>query len=66
MTDLEAAESREHPLAFLVHLPMLEPIPYNLRSGATQPTKPPKRTKKSQDFFTIKYHVLLETNIISS
>ena len=53
----EMVESREHPLAFLVQLPMLETIPYNLRSGATQPTKPLKRTKRSQDFFTTKYHV---------
>ena len=35
----EVAESREHPLAFLVLLPMSEPVLYNLISGATQPTK---------------------------
>ena len=53
----EVVESREHPLASLVLLLMLEPIPYNLRSGTTQPTKPLKRTKGSQDFFTTKYHI---------
>lgn len=42
----DVAESREHSLPFLVQLPMLEPIQYNLRSGATQPTKPLGRTKR--------------------
>ena len=53
----EMVQNRELPLAFLVPLPMLETIPYNLRTGATQPTKPLKRTKRNQDFFTTKYHV---------
>ena len=34
-------------MAFLVQLPTLEPKPCNLRSGATQPIKPLKRTKRS-------------------
>ena len=63
----EEGDSREHLLAFLVQLPLLEPIPLNLRSGATQPTKPlKKKTKSSQDVFTTKYHTLLESEIISS
>ena len=53
----EMTESREQPLAFLVQLPMLEAIPCNLRPHAMKPTKPLKRTKTSQDFFTTRYHV---------
>ena len=49
------ADTRDHPLSCLVSTAVQRTKPYNLRPGSSRPFNKFMRTKRAENFFTVKY-----------